>query len=79
MLFNEHYEYRQEKRSYYKLRDEYSNFNKTYDYLVNKFIATEQEIDLVCTINGHTLESLNDILEVRTGYKNLEQAEREEY
>ena len=44
-----------------------------YDYLVEFDIATEEEIGLVCSINGTNLESLDSILYVRTGYRSLEQ------
>lgn len=38
-------------------------------------IATEEEIDLVTSINGYTEETLNDILYVRTGYRDITQFE----
>lgn len=43
--------------------------NDYYNYLVENRIATEEEIDLV-TANE---ESLDDILHVRTGYRDLQQ------
>jgi len=47
---------------------------KTYEYLVNNGIATDDEIILVTNINGYNLESLNAILFARTGWHDLEQA-----
>lgn len=50
--------------------------NKTdqiHDTLVELGIATEEEIALVCSINGTNEESYNDILFSRTGYRSLEQ------
>jgi hypothetical protein len=47
---------------------------KTYEYLVDNGIATDDEIILVTNIMGYNLESLNAILRVRTGWRNLEQA-----
>lgn len=47
--------------------------NEYYDYLVNYEIATGDEIDLVTTINGYNEEALDDILFVRTGYRDIEQ------
>lgn len=41
-------------------------------------IATEEEIDLVTTINGYSEETLNDILYARTGYRTIEQFEEAE-
>lgn len=43
------------------------------NYLLDYCIATEEEIDLICAINGQNLESLEDILYVRTGYRSLDQ------
>lgn len=48
------------------------------DYLIENNIATEEEIDLVSYINGYTVETLNDILYVRTGYRSIDQIEDEE-
>ena len=47
--------------------------NEIYDYFVEYEIATEEEIKLVTSINGWNEESFNDILYVRTGYRDLEQ------
>ena len=52
---------------------------QTEDFLIENEIATTEEIDLVLKINGHTLEALNDILYVRTGYRDIEQLMEAEY
>ena len=44
-----------------------------YDYLMDCEVATENEISLVCSINGTNLDSLESILYSRTGYHDLEQ------
>ena len=49
------------------------NLDEMYDYLVEMGIATADEIELVTSINGWNETSFNDILEVRTGYRNFEQ------
>ena len=36
-------------------------------------IATEKELQLVTTINGYNIDSLNDILYARTGLRDIEQ------
>jgi hypothetical protein len=41
-------------------------------------IATEKEIMLVTKINGFSVETMNDILYARTGYRSIEQLEDEE-
>lgn len=43
------------------------------DLFIEHSIATEEEIDLVTSINGNNLDAYNDILDVRTGYKSWEQ------
>lgn len=49
------------------------NVNELWDYLVDYMIATDDEIKLVCDINGYNLETLEDVLYSRTGYRTLEQ------
>jgi hypothetical protein len=49
------------------------NTNEIYDYLIEYGIATENEISLVCSINGTNEDSLNSILYSRTGYRDIEQ------
>ena len=49
------------------------NTNEIYDYLIDYGIATENEISLVCSINGTNEESLNSILYSRTGYRDIQQ------
>ena len=50
-----------------------TEIKKIYDYLIENEIATEEEINLVCCINGTNEESLNDILFVKSGYRNIKQ------
>ena len=49
------------------------------DFLIENNIATQEEIDLVCNINGIKIETLNDISFVRTGYRSVEQMIEGEY
>lgn len=51
---------------------------KLENYLIDNMIATPEEIDLVTMINGYSLESLEDILYARTGYRSLDQILGEE-
>lgn len=44
-----------------------------WETLVELGIATDEEIGLVTALNGRNEKVLNDILYVRTGYRNLEQ------
>ena len=43
------------------------------EYLISHGLATQEEINLVCSINGDTLESREAILYSRTGYRSLDQ------
>ena len=47
--------------------------NKIWDYLINSGIATEQELILITNINGYNIESLNQVIFARTGYRSLKQ------
>lgn len=51
--------------------------DKIYNYLIDNGIATENEVDLVTTINGYNEETLNDVLFARTGYRSVDQIEEE--
>ena len=53
------------------------NKEQLWDYLVEQGIATEEELELVCNINGYSVETLNDVIYARTGYHDVEQLEDE--
>ena len=46
-----------------------------WQYLINSGIATEQELQLVTYIIGYSVETLDKVLYVRTGYRSIEQLE----
>lgn len=46
---------------------------KMQSYLIETGIATENEVILVTNIKGYNVEALEDILDVRTGYKHFDQ------
>ena len=48
-----------------------------WDWLVELEIATNEELKLITGINGLTIETLNDVLYYRTGYRDREQMEGE--
>ena len=52
--------------------------NKIFDFIIEWEIATEDEIQLVTKINGWNEESLNDIIYVKTGYRDMEQMKESE-
>jgi hypothetical protein len=41
--------------------------------LVDYEIATEEELKLVTDINGYNMETLNDVIYVRSAYRDIEQ------
>ena len=45
----------------------------TWDAIVEHGIATEEELELITAINGYNEDTLNDVIFVRTGYRNIEQ------
>jgi len=49
----------------------------TWDFLIESEIATEEELKLVTSINGMNEESLNDVIYVRTGTRDIEQLKEE--
>ena len=54
------------------------DIESTWDYLVDTGIATEKELQLITNINGYNMESLNDVIYVKTGYRTAEQLQEEE-
>lgn len=47
--------------------------DEVWDNIIEYGIATKDELTLVCLINGNKIESLNDVLKVRTSYKDWNQ------
>lgn len=46
--------------------------DQMWEWLVDEGIATEEELQLVTDINGYSIETLNDVLYARTGYRDQE-------
>lgn len=44
-----------------------------HDEIVQRGIATEEEVKLVTCINGYSKQTLDDIVWVRTGYQSINQ------
>jgi hypothetical protein len=51
------------------------NIEYVWDRIVEMDIATQEELELVTSINGYNIDTLNDVIYVRTGYRNIEQLE----
>ena len=52
--------------------------NELWTLIVEYGIAIDSEIDLVTDINGNSIETLNDIIYARTGYRDIESYEESE-
>ena len=55
-----------------------NKLNKIYDFIIESNIATESEIQLVTKINGWNEDSFNDIIYVKTGYRDMKQLKESE-
>ena len=55
-----------------------NDVESTWDYLVDKGIATEQELILVTYINGYNIEALNDVIYARTAFHDVEQLQEKD-
>jgi len=49
-----------------------------WENLINYGIATENELQLITSINGYNLETLEDVLYCRTGYRSWDQYKESE-
>lgn len=47
------------------------NLELIWDEIVECGIATEEELQLITNINGYNEDALNDVVFVRTGYREL--------
>lgn len=55
------------------LTNDEKEYNELWNLIVDNNIATDDELDLISRINGWRLETLEDVLYVRTGYRDLKQ------
>ena len=47
--------------------------DQAWDYLTEYGIATEEELQLITCINGYRFEVMEQVLDVRTGYRSFDQ------
>lgn len=50
-----------------------NDFDEIYDFLVDQCFFTEKELDLVCCLEGHSIQALNDAIFARYGCRDIEQ------
>lgn len=48
---------------------------KAWDWIVERGIATGEELRLVASIIGYNIDAMNSVLYSRTGYRSIEQIE----
>ena len=51
------------------------NTINAWEYLAETGIATRDELSLVTQINGYNMETMENVLYVRTGYRSFDQME----
>lgn len=49
------------------------NLEQYYDYLLEYDIVSEETLDVVTSINGYNEKTLDDVLYVKSGYRDIEQ------
>lgn len=62
---------------YSKGENKMEYINKLYQSIIDYKIATENELELITTINGYNETTLNDVVYVRTGYHSIDDYIRE--
>ena len=53
--------------------------NEAWAFMEEYGIATADELALACYLCGHTLETLEKVLDIRTGYHSIEQYKESEW
>lgn len=49
------------------------NLEQYYNYLIEYEIVSEETLNVVTSINGYNEKTIDDVLYVKTGYRNMEQ------
>lgn len=47
--------------------------NELWTFIVDRGIATDDELSLITDINGYNIDALNDVIYSRTGYRSMSQ------
>jgi hypothetical protein len=51
--------------------------NTAWDYLIDNEIASEETLKIITSVNGYSLDTLQDVLYATTGYRSFEQIDDE--
>jgi len=55
-----------------KLYD-FENVDQAYEFMLTNEIASEETLDIITSINGYNIDTLNDVLYCQSGYHDFEQ------
>ncbi len=55
------------------MKKNYNDVNELWDELLDLELFTYEELNLITNINGYSVETLNDAIYSRYGYRDLEQ------
>ena len=55
------------------MKKDFNDVNVLWDQLLELELFTDEELRLLTNINGYNIETLNDALYARYGYRDLEQ------
>lgn len=56
-----------------RLKDAFTEVDDLWSYLVDNEFFTQAELELITSINGYNIDTLNDALYARYGYHSLDQ------
>ena len=54
-----------------------SEVNELWEELIERGIATEEQLQLITNVNGYSIQTLEDVLYCQTGYRTLDQMDEE--
>ena len=56
-----------------RIKDAFTEVDDLWSYLVDNEFFTQAELELITSINGYNIDTLNDALYARYGYHSLDQ------
>ena len=65
-------------KKWYELNNSTDDITDKWDLLVEMGVS-EETLDIITSINGYNLQTLEDVLYVKFGYRSFEQLEDESY
>jgi len=56
-----------------RIKEVFTEVDDLWSYLADNELFTEAELQLITNINGYTIDTLNDCIYARFGYRSLDQ------